>query len=201
MAELNQVLKILTKHLRLIVVLTLLGGFLGFGYTYIGGEKYEALSTIYIKRAADQNANSYYSYDGYYAQQVSKEYTDTVLGLLKTIDPYREAASRISNYSPSEIFGLTKAKKVSSQVIELRVRNKDEFEAKKVLTALVDGLTAKISELNQTGDRKISIESVSSQPLTQLNKNQTLINVSIGFLSGLVIALFSLSLSYYFKPS
>ncbi|OGY28316.1 MAG: hypothetical protein A3J50_02120 [Candidatus Woykebacteria bacterium RIFCSPHIGHO2_02_FULL_43_16b] len=201
MAELNEITKILGRHLKFILVMVVLGGFVGFTYSYVGGQKYESFTTIYVKRTADQNSTSYYSYDGYYAQQVGKEYTDTVLGLLKTIDPYNEAAKRLGTYSPRALFSQSKAKKISSQVIELRIRSQSETEAKALMSALVAGLTTKVGELNRTGDSKISIEPVTNEPFTELNKTQALLNAGIGFLSGLVVSLVSLAIFVYSKPS
>src|SRR3989338_8771967 len=189
MAEINEITKILGRHLKFILVMVVLGGFVGFTYSYLGGQKYEAFTTIYVKRTADQNSTSYYSYDGYYSQQVSKEYTDTVLGLLKTIDPYRDVSDKLNNsLGPKDLFGSTKAKKISPQVISVTINRPSAAEAKNALTLLSQSLTEKVKSLNQNGDSPLSLETLKSEPFVAAILPQTILNTIIGFLSGLFVS-------------
>src|SRR3989338_179433 len=141
MIELKEILKVLKQNLTFILVVTVIGGLAGFAYSKVKTENFEAQSTLYVKREADTTASAYYSYDGFYAQQVSKEYTDTVLGLLKTIEPYRDAVDKTTaSMNPRLLMGNTKVRKVSPQIISVSVTNVNEETAKDSLKALVAGL-------------------------------------------------------------
>ena len=198
MIELKEILKVLKQNLTFILVVTVIGGLAGFAYSKVKTEKFEAQNTLYVKREADTKASAYYSYDGFYAQQVSKEYTDTVLGLLKTIEPYRDAVDKTTaSMNPRLLMGNTKVRKVSPQIISVSVTNVNEETAKDSLKALVAGLADKVKALNQGGDKKIQVEPVRTEPITTLDKTSQLLNLSIGFLAGLIISILSLALGIY----
>ncbi len=200
MSELSQVLKTLRNYLKLILALTVLGLVSGLVYGIVSGPRYEALSTLYVTRQADQGNTSYYNYDGYYAQQASKEYTDTVLGLLKTIDPYRVAAQKIGTSSdPKEIYASSRSRKVSPQVIALSVKSQTQEEAREIMVALVSAVTESVDQVNKEGDNKITVSSLQAEPFITLNDSQTLIYSALGLLSGLILSLFYIAVKALLK--
>ena len=73
----------------------------------------------------------------------------------------------------------------------------NEETAKDSLKALVAGLADKVKALNQGGDKKIQVEPVRTEPITTLDKTSQLLNLSIGFLAGLIISILSLALGIY----
>lgn len=200
MLELKEIISIVKQNLKLVVILTLLGGLAGFGYAHFSPSSYEAQNTLYVKREAEEPSGNFYNYDGFYAQQVGKEYTETVVGLLKTIDPYLETAEKLgSGTNPQELLSSTKFKKISPQVISITVTKKQQEEAKNTLNSLTSTLVEKIKSLNKSGDKKISVEALKINPYVTILKPNPIITLSIGFLSGLLVALISLALGRYFR--
>lgn len=200
MIELSQLAKILKDNLKLILIATLVGGLVGLSVSLWLGTRYEATNTLYVKREAEKPSANYYNYDGFYSQQTSKEYTDTVLGLLKTIEPYREAAEKLNNtIDPKELFGSTKARKTSPQVVSLSIVRQSESEARKALTTLIEGLVEKVKVLNQNGDGKLFVEPIRAEPFVSVLKPSLTTNSALGLLSGLLTALVFLALKNYLR--
>lgn len=200
MLELKKIIAILQQNLKFVVILTLLGGLAGFGYAHFSPSAFEAQNTVYVKREAEETSGSFYNYDGFYTQQVSKEYTDTVVGLLKTIDLYLETVERMGQGSNAqELQVSTKVKKISPQVVSITVTKRQQEEAKNTLNALTSTLVEKIRSLNKSGDKKISIETLKATPYVSLFRPNPIVTLSLGFLSGLLVALTSLALGRYFR--
>lgn len=192
--------KIFQSNLKIILIFTIVGGLSGFAYSSFKGGKYEGQATLYVKRELETPNSTHYNYDGFYGYQVSKEYTDTVVGLLKTINPYLQTALSLESVRADELFSNTKVKKVSPQVITLTYNANTENEVRTNLTALVNNVVEKIRNLNKDGDSKITIEAVNKDPYVYLSNRFLIINTALGFLVGMFISTAGFALSFFLTP-
>src|SRR3989339_1012520 len=108
--ELKEILILLQKNLRLLMVFSLLGALLLFLLASFWPVSYKAIVTMYIQRVPEK-AENVYSYDGYYAGQAAESYTDTVKGLVGTLDITKRAAE-IADLPTDAIFIKNLAKKI-----------------------------------------------------------------------------------------
>jgi capsular polysaccharide biosynthesis protein len=201
MNELKELLKLSKKFKVLLISLLVLGG---LGATIISSlipTKYIASTTLYIGREPQKPGEDYYTYDGFYSQQASREYTDTVVGLLKTSDIYRSALEKLEtkDVSASEFLSSANVRKVSPQVISVSVTREDREEANKFLVVLSQTVAEKSKSLNQLGDKNFFVGTVNAQPLVTISKVPTLLNGLVGALLGLVVGMALVALYQYLR--
>ncbi len=191
--ELLELIKIIKKHFWAILAIEILFIGLGLGLFFVQKDKYEASLLFYVKRKIEAISDKYYSYDGYYASQVGKEYTDTVIGFFQSIDVLKRA-STISPYVPSEtselrgISGLIKVEKEAPQLIRVSVTSENREEAKEIVKSLGQAGIERVSLLNQTGDPHLSVDVVDSEPIIFTKKTSLPVYIGLGLLSGIVIS-------------
>lgn len=197
--EIIYLLSLIKKRKFLILITTLLFLLLGVFYYFQQGTKYEASLLFYVKRKIEPISDKYYSYDGYYASQVSKEYSDTVIGFFKSLEVLKRAGE-ITDYIPSDIASLKSLSssitvtKEAPQLIKASITTKDRNESSGIIIAVGQAGIERILLLNQTGDPNLSLDVVDSEPLV-LEKNISLYiiaggGVFIGFIFGLIFSLF-----------
>lgn len=164
--ELQQLIKLILKSKTVVFGTTLVFFLVGVAAAFFQPVQYEASVAVYIRHEDGKVSGQYYTYDGYYSQQAAKEYTDTVLGLLKTTDLARGAVEASNlDINPKQLLSQLKVKKVSPQVIIVSLNRPTQAEASKIVQSVVATTREKVQSLNQQYDNKFVVDSVGSSPL------------------------------------
>ncbi|KKP69560.1 hypothetical protein A2X44_03435 [candidate division CPR3 bacterium GWF2_35_18] len=197
--EIIYLFSLMKKRKFLILITTLIFLLLGMFYYFQQGDSYEASLLFYVKRKIEPVSEKYYSYDGYYASQVSKEYSDTVIGFFQSLEVLKRAGE-ITNYIPRDVVALESLSsrlivtKEAPQLIKASVTTKDKEESSAIIKAVGQAGIERILLLNQTGDPNLSLDVVDSEPLV-LTKNISLFifvggGLLFGFIFGIILSLF-----------
>ncbi len=199
MNELRDYLNFLKKNSVIILLFGVLGASAGFFYTSSKEINYEAVANLYIINTAQGQNERYYTYDGYYSQLATKEYTDTLIGLIKSLDFIRVVGQDIGT-TPTQITSSLRVRKIAPAVISLSVTNKDAEAAKKLVTKLTTALNDKISFLNQGSDNPLTTKTLQPEPLVNKLQEPIKINTLLGAFVGMIIAIVASALITYLKP-
>ena len=196
--ELLELVAVLGKHRRLIALTTFVFGLGALLVSLQLPPKYEAILTLYVKRAAEPPSVEFYTYDGYYSQQVAERYTDTVVGLLERVGLLEDALSSLG--LPTDQKSLRKARRsveiqrVAPQLVEIRVTRKSSEDASSIASSLTVGVISQVRGLNKTGDEALSVELLTSEPVVEKHEPlvglDTVVGVMVGFLVSILTTLF-----------
>lgn len=197
MNELSEYGQAFRKILPVAVPLALVGLVAGGAYSLSQPKAWEASTTLYVYRTTATKTDVY-DFDGYYAQQAAQQYTDTVVGLLKTPDLANRAAQIASvATTPDEILAGIKVRKAAPQLVSLSVTKPTADEAKVELVALAKAASERAEAQTDQFGRSYKVEMVTGQPLVNEASNNLLLNSLIGLLGGgLVGFILSLALQY-----
>lgn len=151
---------------------------------------FEAAQSIFVRREVQSPSESFYSYDGYYSQQASERFTDTVVGFLKNKDTVRKAAKDSGfDSSPDETGKLTSAlriKRAAPQLITVSFSDRRKERA----IALVDNLTKEVgslsASLNAKGDKFLVLSTIEPVPFVEDKKFAPLIVALSAFIATLL---------------
>lgn len=191
MNELNQYRQILRRLLPIVVPLALVGLVAGSAYSLTQPKAWEASATLYVHRSGAPTPVNVYDYDGYYSQQAAQQYTDTVIGLLKTQDIATRATQLVAEPADtaSKILQSVQVKKTAPQLISLTVDRPTADEAKKDLVALAQAVDERSSSLNDQAGRTYKVELVTGQPLVGEASNNLMVNSGVGVAGGALLGL------------
>ena len=189
-----------------LILFPLLGLLSALIYVRMTPLKYQGTVHIYIQRQTEQSTDSYFNYDGFYALQTSREYTDTVLGLVKSLDVLKRGRE-ISEYVPQDnqelnrLASQIKAVKKAPQLIEISLSDPDRQKASEVVLALAQATQDRIRLLNQAGDRAFSIDLVDPEVLVLEKRPPALYLGVLGLGLGLATGVFLAVIIEYFRHS
>lgn len=198
MSELGDYSQAIRKLLPIALPLAVVGVVAGVGYSMTQPRAFEASATLYIHRVGPSAPTTVYDYDGYYSQQAAQQYTDTVVGLLKTNDLANQA-DRIASTSadPNQLLASINVKKIAPQLIALSVTRPTSEEAKTELVALAQAANERSLTLNDRSGRTYQVEMVAAQPIVAEASTSVALDALIGLLGGGAIGLaLALSLEY-----
>lgn len=193
MKELRDYLKLIKKYFWLFMVLILVAVASAVGWSLTQPVVYLASTTLYVNRVPEPSNDRYYTYEGYYSGLASKEYTDVVVGLLKTPDIANLAASKAGLDITSAALGAkTQVRKASPQLISVSVTHSEPDSAKKLINALSQAVAEKSKNLTQAANRGVEVSMINPEPqLDQVHPNwllNGLIALTGAFLAGLGVA-------------
>lgn len=203
--ELKEFLEKLKVYWKLFFAIPLLGSFLGLLLSSYQPTTFNASLLLYVKRVTSPSSDKFYAYDGYYAQQASQEYTDTIVGFLKSLSILYRAAE-IANFSTKteDLEDLKKQIKITKeapQLVKVNINQSTSKKAKDLVSALAQATQERTTLLNQTGDRDFSVDLVNSVPLVKTVKTSKFLNSLGGFFLGLFFTtLFILGWEYFRVP-
>ncbi len=162
---------------------------------------YRSSLNLYVSRRIQEPSDKYYTFDGYYSQQAAERYTQTVIGILQSREVLRGAAASAS-LPIDEVFlkQLSRAVRVredAPQLISLMVTRPNREQSAALNLGLANAAIGKLTTLNQTGDRDLTIEEVSANPIVEVLPPMPLLNSLLAFIFGLVVfSLFTGLFSY-----
>ena len=202
--ELKEVLILLQKNLRLLIAAAVFGAIALFLFAKVYPVSYKAIVTMYIQRVPEK-AENVYSYDGYYAGQAAESYTDTVKGLVGTLDITKRAAE-IADLPTDAIFIKNLAKKIkiaksAPQLVEVTVSLEDREQAKKLALGLAQAASERARLLNQEGDKNLTINIINPDPLVEKSVFNPYLFSLIGALTSFLLVLILICFKDYLKES
>jgi len=202
--ELRDILKTLSKYKNTIVITTIMGALVGLISYYLLPTKYTAVGSFYIKRATESTGiKTYFTYEGYYAQQGALSYTNTVVALLESLDIRNKALQKLNlavNEESLRKYGkLINVRKMGPQLITLTTEGNIDTEAKTLWNALSDTLLETTAEVNKDGDPKLSISKVAEEPVVKTTYKALWLNTLIGAGTMFSLSIFWVSFREYFK--
>ncbi len=201
--ELRDYLLVLKRRIILIIAITLIVVLTTFLVSLAIPVKYNASVSFLISRA-DRQETSDYQYDGYYTIQASELFANTIVGWCKTLsiasEVYKKADISTSEISIKDLSKKFKAKKTSSQTVEVNFTQKDELEANKLVYALINTLEEQTNIIYQKKDKDISFEIITSPPAVTASRPNVILNILVGFICGLFLSiLLAFSWEYFSK--
>lgn len=199
--EIKDIYKKMMSHKIYLVVSTLVGVLIGVA-VYFLPSKYVANGSFFINRAAG-TSNSFYTYDGYYAQQTALTYTNSVVVLMQGTDIKKmvlESNKVATNQGTLRwLSRIVNIRKTGPQVISLSVKGKTYGEALDLWNSFANVTLAATYQINKTGDPNLSITQVSPQPLVSLPYKSMLVFGLAGALIAFTLTSFCICLKEYFR--
>lgn len=148
---------------------SLLGALLGTGIYYLP-TKYLVSGSFYVTRTPQETSPEYFTYEGYYSQQTSIAYTNTVIALLESIDTRKEVlesqSQATSEKNLRKLARDTKVTKSGPQIITLTVKRNSPHSAENYWNSYAETLLNTVMEKNQNGDRELQVLKVAEKPVT-----------------------------------
>jgi len=120
--ELKQYIKIIKRHIKSIVMVSILVGFFALIFSAVKPVTYETSLSLLISRATAQETQDY-KYDSYYAIQANDLFANTIVGWLKSpeivVDIYKEAGVNfpVKNLRKTTIIGRISQEEIVFSVI------------------------------------------------------------------------------------
>ncbi len=193
--ELKGLLQILNSHRILLFLGALIFGVVALGISTQIPPRREARLDLYVKRAVQDPSEEFYTYDGYYSQQVAERYTDTVVGLLQSKTLLKAALSE--KELPTDQDTLRKmakrvgVEKVAPQLIRVTVQKRlpgpFEWNPDDLSVSLAHKVVQRVEELNaQSGDDALSVVILGEEPISEEHEPFLFLNSLVGALFGLL---------------
>ncbi|MDZ7798320.1 MAG: Wzz/FepE/Etk N-terminal domain-containing protein [Patescibacteria group bacterium] len=200
--ELKEYLKIVKKHLILVIALILLIGGAAFLFSYFQPNTYEASVSFAVNRINTKETQDY-QFDGYYAIQASDLVSQTVVSWFSTpsvvLEIYEKANISPQYNSLEEFATFFNTKKYSAQNINVKFKEKTQEKAENIAAATIEVINAKVKALNKSSDSDSLFEAQASSPVVVETTPNLWLNTIIGLVVGLILGLFLVYLVDYFK--
>ncbi len=200
--EFREYLKILRQEKNIIIGSVIVLMIFTSVFTMKKPVSYASDLVLLISRKGTQ-ATDNYKYDGYYAVQASDVFSDNISQWLSSASVASEIYSRAgikSDFSDFRQFSkIFKAKKLSSQYVEVRYETKDEQSAKVIARAIVDVLQEKTDSLSKASNEEIAFSIIYNDPFVIRSANSLWWNNALAVLGGLFLGVMLAFGKNYFK--
>lgn len=186
--ELKEYLIILKKYLFFIAILAFVGAIFAYYFAASRPQGYSTNQTFYLAGPKIED-NSNYTYEGYFAQEKARSFTDTAVAILDSSD------FKSTVISPGQ--SLT-VRKLAPQVIRLTANSSTPEAAHQLVGAGASAFNTQFITL--AGDQgALSLKAIGQPPPAESDRlNRRIITIS-GALAGAAFALLVISLKVYFK--
>lgn len=176
-----------------VLVLVFLAVSVGLGYLYTNSlpVKYRASTTVLLFNEPEAPTKNYFTYEGFYAQKAAQEYTDTVVGLLRSdvvLSAVQEKVFREENDSDrGDLRQLLKVEKHAPQLMQVSVTWEDSQQARKIVEAVVASGREKLIEDHgkQSG---LSMIALLERPLVEEVETSLILNLLVAGGLGFIFA-------------
>ncbi len=200
--EFKEYLKILKQEKGIIIGSVIILMIFTTSFTLNKPVSYASDLTLLISRKGTQ-ATDNYKYDGYYAVQASDIFSDNISQWLASASVASEIYSRAkikTDFTDFKQFSkLFKAKKLSSQYVEVRYETPDEQSAKVIARAIVDVLQEKTDSLSKSSNEEIAFNIIYNDPLVIKSENSIWWNNSLAIIGGLFLGILLVFGKNYFE--
>ncbi len=200
--ELKEYLKIIKKNLKLILAVGAIAGLSAFLFSSFQPVEYETSLSLLISKNKTQETDDF-KYDGYYALQAGEMIADTIVEWTKSpamVNAIYQEAEVSGNFGSIKSYAKKfTAKKMSSQHIEIKFNSNTKESAEKISSAAVKIINDKIKTLEKNSEEEISFSVSGESPIIVEKNPDALLNLFIGFISGLILGIFLVFGKEYFS--
>lgn len=205
--EIKDYLKILRKHLGMIIIITLLFGLFAYVFTLKQDVTYEASGNLTVVPKPTVELKNVYEYGGYYALQAASLFINTIAFWLQSpeivAEIYKKAGYEIEKGQTSR--SLSKLIKTTilpnSFSLKFQLKNKDKTRAEKLAIAVGVVVQEKVAEFDQKTTSKDKFEVLTPHPNIVEIRPKKAFNTAVGALAGLVFGVFLVFVIEYFRKS
>lgn len=183
--ELKQYLKIVKKNLLLVLVLSVAGAVLALLLTKSLGSGFFLTQTFYVSSPIEGSPE----YAGFYTQEKARNFTDTAVAILESLDFKKELVSSGD---------LITTQKVAPQVVRVTTTSQDRQRAKALMGSTVDSFNTKIQKLSGN-QPQIQLKELASSDEPQKITRSKLVFAAAGLVLGATAAILTVSLKTYFR--
>ena len=195
--ELKVILTFISDIRRYLLIGGLSFALLGGVLYYLIPQRYIAQGSLYITRSVStvdklpmDDSIQEFDYEGYYSQQNAQSYSGTVVALIESSDIKSEVLKKMSfevnSKTLRELGRNITVKKKAPQLVYVSISALSQDQASKTWSILTESLIGKTSELNASGDSKLTVQSVSTEPIVSKPYRSLVLNCLVGFISGVV---------------
>lgn len=180
--ELKQYLSIFKKYLVFITLCFILGIVLGVLTTKFLPSGYNQSQTFYLNISTPSNTPQSDNYNGFYAQERARNFTDTAVAILESSD------------FQSEVLTPTQAlvvKKLAPQVVRLSVIAQNQESSKDLMRKTTDTYNRKFTD--------IALSPIASPQEPSFKRSSRKIYAAAGAVLGFATAVVVISLKSYFR--
>jgi capsular polysaccharide biosynthesis protein len=201
--EIKEILKFFWENIKLIALSGLFAGILGAVAYFFLPINYQAEGSLFIKRVIYPYSETHFTYEGYYGQQAAVSYTDSVIGLIESVDIRARALTKLGeNVNDKNLRKLSRKVKVSKngpQVITIKIKEASSDKAQETWQAVSDVTIETIGELKSGGDPYINLSKVSQEPVIKEGYRNLPLFTLLGIFIGVSLASFALAAINYFS--
>jgi capsular polysaccharide biosynthesis protein len=201
--EFRSLIKQMIAHRPLLITLALLGALSGITYSFLP-LKYYATGSLYVKRSVNNSqSDSFFTYEGYYSQQVALAYTNTISALAESLEIRSGAMKKlgipVTEKTLRDYAKLIKVKKAGPQLITVTVKGNSVESAQELWEALSQTIINTSHEINANGDPNLAISQVTTEPVVKTSYSNMWVFAAIGSIAGTVLAVIILIIRTYFR--
>jgi uncharacterized protein involved in exopolysaccharide biosynthesis len=204
--ELKEYVKIVKQHKMLFFgVWILFAGFV-MAWFFSRPQSFEAVMSIDIARQSGQEnsqSSGEYDFDQYYRLEADENFAETVVQWLK--DPgvvnfvFSDSETEASGDSLSSFSKFFKAERLSPNYVQVRYATKNPSDAAAIFNSTKEIITEKTNSLNEDSKDSNWFKAIFSGPVVA-EKKLPLLPVLVGaVVGGLLISIFSVLTSHYWK--
>lgn len=183
--ELRQYIRIFKKNLLIIFVFSVAGAALAILLTKSLPGGFSQTQTFYVSSPIEGSPE----YAGFYTQEKARNFTDTAVAILESLDFKKELVSSGD---------LIRTQKVAPQVVRITTTSQDQQRARALMGSTVDSFNTKIQKLSGN-QPQIQLKELTTADEPQKITRNKLVFAAAGLVLGTTAAILTVSLKTYFK--
>jgi hypothetical protein len=205
--EFLEYLRIFKKNLFLFLITFLIVIGLGVGYRAYQNSRpisYEVSLLVNVTRSGIQ-ATDTYRYDDFYRLQADERFADTVVRWLENprivTNIYNETGKISGDINLKELSKFFKAKRLSSQIIDVRFTSQTSRDAQDTSEALVGVVNRETKQLNQYQKEDNWFKVIGDEPVIKEKKIGWKDILPISIALGIFLGIWTVLIKHYFKKN
>ena len=190
--RLERIIRYIKRNFRYIVLSAVLGGVFGLLIFYFYPFGYKATGSLFVSRRPDLIQREEFTYEGYYAQRASADYTQNVIAILESDNLFGRVLDEQGLVVNEEnIRNLRKSvdvRKSASQLIYLKTKGNTKQQAEKLWNLVANEAVDMSDNLNQLeGDPNLSVQTLGEPVVLGFYRDLILFSV-VGVLVGAFVS-------------
>jgi len=186
--ELKQFINILKKNIFFIVFFGVLGVVVALFFALKFSSGYQQSQLFYVN-SPEESTQSVYNFEGYFAQEKARNFTDTAVAILTSPDFLKD----VSNQSAA--VGI---RKLAPQVIRITVTASDPQVPAESINKIAAAFNQKLSGLTQE-NKAVTIKPIAKIQEPVFAGPDKKVLIAFGLMAGVVFAILTIGLKIYFK--
>ncbi len=201
--ELKNLIKIFRKNWTLFALTIFIVLAIGAGYKYFKDSRpitYDVSLLLNVTRENIQSTDNY-RYDDFYRLQADERFADTVVRWLENprivSNIYNETGKVSGGIDLNQLSKVFKAKRMSSQMIDVRYAAQSASDAQEISLALTQVVNKEIKELNQSQKEDSWFKIIGDEPVIKESKIEWKNILLIFSALGIFLAIWTVLLKHY----